>query len=117
MAAPNHELAGPNEATPPQLDLFAPLRSTGSLENPYPIYSLLRKVRPVLQIPLADFDGKALAPPEGKPERWINAAIPVGLVLVVTFVALWFTGRASLVAEGDCFTRRHRGQHRRARNP
>jgi Na+/H+ antiporter NhaC len=52
-------------------------------------------------VPLADFEGKALAPPEGKPERWINAAIPVGLVLVVTFAALWFTGRASLVAADD----------------
>ncbi len=52
-------------------------------------------------VPLADFDMKALAPPEGKPERWINAAIPVGLVLVVTFAALWFTGRASLVEAGD----------------
>jgi cytochrome P450 len=42
-------------ATP--LDLFAPLRSTGSLENPYPIYSLLRKVRPVLRIPLQGIEG------------------------------------------------------------
>lgn len=41
----------------PRLDLLAPLRSAGSLENPYPIYSLLRSVRPVLQIPLEDFDG------------------------------------------------------------
>ncbi|NIM62234.1 MAG: hypothetical protein GTO30_11395, partial [Acidobacteria bacterium] len=32
---------------------------------------------------------------------WINAAIPVGLVLVVTFVALWLTGRASLEEAGD----------------
>lgn len=52
-------------------------------------------------VPLADFEGDTLAPPEGKPQRWINAAIPVGLVLVVTFAALWFTGRANLVEAGD----------------
>jgi len=52
-------------------------------------------------VPLADFEGESLAPVEGKPRRWINAAVPVGLVLVVTFAALWMTGRASLVAAGD----------------
>ena len=51
-------------------------------------------------VPLADFGGESLAPIEGQPRRWINAAIPVGLVLVVTFVALWITGRSSLVADG-----------------
>jgi cytochrome P450 len=45
------------EAAPPPLDLFSPLRSTGSLENPYPVYSLLRTIRPVLRIPLEDFEG------------------------------------------------------------
>ncbi len=52
-------------------------------------------------VPLADFEGKSLAAVEGKPLRWINAAVPVGLVLVVAFVALWFTGRANLVADGN----------------
>ena len=52
-------------------------------------------------VPLADFEGKSLAPVEGKPRRWINAALPVGLVLVVTFLALWFSGRASLTADGN----------------
>jgi Na+/H+ antiporter NhaC len=54
-------------------------------------------------VPLADFDSTALAPPEGKPRRWINAALPVGLVLVVTFLSLWITGRNSLLADGDAF--------------
>ena len=52
-------------------------------------------------VPLADFDGKALTPAEGKPQRWFNAVIPVALVLIVTFLALWLTGRASLAADGD----------------
>ncbi len=40
-----------------EFDLFLPLRSTGSLENPYPVYALLRTVRPVLEVPVPDFDG------------------------------------------------------------
>ncbi len=52
-------------------------------------------------VPLADFDAESLAPPEGKPRRWINAAIPVVLVLVATFISLWFTGRQSLAEELD----------------
>ena len=51
-------------------------------------------------VPLADFEGESLTPVEGQPRRWINAAMPVGLVLVVTFVALWLTGRASLATDG-----------------
>jgi Na+/H+ antiporter NhaC len=52
-------------------------------------------------VPLADFEKQSLAPAEGQPLRWINAVIPVALVLVVTFAALWLTGRASLIAAGD----------------
>jgi len=44
-------------STQPGLDLFEPLRSAGSLENPYPVYSLLRSIRPVLPVPLPDFEG------------------------------------------------------------
>ncbi len=54
-------------------------------------------------VPLADFDSPALAPPEGQPRRWINAAIPVLLVLFVTFLSLWITGRSSLAADADPF--------------
>jgi pimeloyl-[acyl-carrier protein] synthase len=56
-------MAAPLEATSSTLpgkaplDLFAPLRSAGSLENPYPVYALLRSIRPVLPVPLPDFDG------------------------------------------------------------
>jgi len=54
-------------------------------------------------VPLADFDSSALAPPEGQPRRWINAAVPVLLVLVVTFLSLWITGRSSLAGAADPF--------------
>lgn len=42
---------------PPPFDLLLPLRSAGSLENPYPVYSLLRSVHPVLRVPTPGFDG------------------------------------------------------------
>ncbi|HXV75616.1 MAG TPA: Na+/H+ antiporter NhaC family protein [Candidatus Polarisedimenticolaceae bacterium] len=51
-------------------------------------------------VPLSDFDGAALSPVEHKPRRWINAVAPVVVVLVVTFAALWFTGRTSLAGDG-----------------
>jgi len=41
----------------PNFDLFLPLRSSGSLENPYPMYSVMRTVRPVLEIPIKDWNG------------------------------------------------------------
>jgi cytochrome P450 len=42
---------------PAPFDLLLPLRSAGSLENPYPVYNLLRTVRPVMQVPVPGFDG------------------------------------------------------------
>jgi cytochrome P450 len=38
-------------------DLFLPLRSSGALENPFAIYSLLRTVRPVMRMPIEGWDG------------------------------------------------------------
>jgi Na+/H+ antiporter NhaC len=52
-------------------------------------------------VPLADFENKELAPPDDVPRRWPNAVIPVALVLIVTFIALWITGRANLTADGN----------------
>ena len=40
-----------------EFDLLLPLRSAGSLENPYPIYNLLRTVRPVMEVPVPGFSG------------------------------------------------------------
>jgi Na+/H+ antiporter NhaC len=51
-------------------------------------------------VPLSDFDSEALAPTPGKPRRWVNAVIPVEVVLLITFLGLWFTGRAALASEG-----------------
>ena len=41
----------------PEFDLLLPLRSAGNLENPYPIYQLLRTVHPVLEVPVEGYDG------------------------------------------------------------
>jgi Na+/H+ antiporter NhaC len=51
-------------------------------------------------VPLSDFDSKALAPIADKPRRWINAGIPVLIVLLITFLGLWITGRSALAANG-----------------
>jgi len=51
------EIPTEREGEAAEFDLFLPLRSTGSLENPYPVYALLRTVRPVLEVPVPDFDG------------------------------------------------------------
>jgi cytochrome P450 len=48
-------MAAPARST--EFDLLLPLRSAGALENPYPIYSVLRTVRPVLEVPVPGFDG------------------------------------------------------------
>jgi pimeloyl-[acyl-carrier protein] synthase len=63
MAAPSTPMPDSSFAVPPTspeaepLDLFLPLRSAGSLDNPYPVYSLIRTVRPVLEVPVPDYDG------------------------------------------------------------
>lgn len=40
-----------------EFDLLLPLRSAGALEDPYPIYRLIRTVRPVLEVPVPGYDG------------------------------------------------------------
>ena len=45
---------------PDDFDLLLPLRSTGSLENPYPIYSVIRTVRPVLEVPVPNYAGPGM---------------------------------------------------------
>ena len=52
-------------------------------------------------VPLSDFDNETLAPAPDQPCRWYNAVVPVAVVLLVTFGALWFTGRASLVIDAN----------------
>jgi len=57
MASPNASPSPDPQGPPDEFDLLLPLRSAGSLENPYPIYSLLRSVRPVLEVPVPGQQG------------------------------------------------------------
>lgn len=60
MASPHPPSSNGSPSTPPDaepLDLLLPLRSAGNLDNPYPVYSLIRTVRPVLRVPVPDYDG------------------------------------------------------------
>jgi cytochrome P450 len=58
-AAPTAPAPSPG-ARAGEFDLLLPLRSAGSLENPYPIYSLIRTVRPVLEVPVPGWDGPGM---------------------------------------------------------
>jgi Na+/H+ antiporter NhaC len=51
-------------------------------------------------VPLTNFEHPALAPDPDRPARWINAAVPVAAVLLVTFVSQLLSGRAALAADG-----------------
>ncbi len=51
--------------------------------------------------PLADYDSAGLAPHPDAPRRWVNAAVPVLLVLVVTLGGLYVTGRDALIEAGS----------------
>jgi Na+/H+ antiporter NhaC len=51
--------------------------------------------------PASDFDAEILSPVEGKPHRWINAVVPIAVVTLAVLVGLWWTGRQTLVGEGD----------------
>ena len=49
-------------------------------------------------VPLSNFDHADLQPLEDKPRRWLNAIVPVAVVVLVTVSAQWLTGLAA--AEG-----------------
>jgi Na+/H+ antiporter NhaC len=85
----------------PILALVFGLMIAGSLRDFGPMLKAERRARKGktfadAALPLSDFDGSALQPPEGKPKRWLNALAPVLVVLIATFAGLWFTGRAGL---------------------
>jgi Na+/H+ antiporter NhaC len=44
--------------------------------------------------PAASFEDASLAPIEGKPRRWINAAVPILTTIVVIVLGMYFYGRA-----------------------
>ncbi len=50
--------------------------------------------------PLADYESTGLAPDEGTPKRWVNAAAPVLTVVLATLGGLYLTGRRALAAKG-----------------
>jgi Na+/H+ antiporter NhaC len=50
--------------------------------------------------PLADYESSGLAPDEGTPWRWWNAAVPVLLVVVATLVGLYVSGADALRDRG-----------------
>ncbi len=52
-------------------------------------------------IPLSSFDHPALTPSPEKPTRWFNALIPIGVVILVTFLGLWFHGLHELHLAGN----------------
>jgi len=90
----------------PILALVFGLMIAGSLRDFGPMLKGERRARKGKTIadralPLSDFDGAALQPPEGKPRRWINALLPVLVVLGVTFAGLWYTGRGSFAGGDD----------------
>ncbi len=47
--------------------------------------------------PVSDFDSEGLRPIEGKPQRWINALLPVFTVVFVVMLGMWLDGRAALL--------------------
>jgi cytochrome P450 len=57
MASP---ASSPSPSRAGEFDLLLPLRSAGTLENPYPVYSVIRTVRPVLEVPVPGFAGPGL---------------------------------------------------------
>ncbi len=61
-SAPSPDRSSPHPSSngSGDFDLLLPLRSAGSLENPYPIYSVIRTVRPVLEVPVPDYAGPGM---------------------------------------------------------
>ncbi len=51
-------------------------------------------------MPLADFGGDALEPPADKPHRWLNAALPILVVVVSVLVFIYVGGRKAAIADG-----------------
>jgi Na+/H+ antiporter NhaC len=51
--------------------------------------------------PATDFEEPALRAVEGRPHRWINAALPLLTVLVTVLVGLYVTGRSAVAASGE----------------
>ncbi|NNF58816.1 MAG: Na+/H+ antiporter NhaC family protein [Rhodothermaceae bacterium] len=55
---------------------------------------------PDSQVAAAEAESNALAPPEGKPQRWLNAAVPILTLVVIVLGGLYVTGRSALAEAG-----------------
>jgi len=53
--------------------------------------------------PLAREGGDEIEPPPGKPHRWVNAALPLLVVVFGTLGGILLVGRARLLADGGSF--------------
>ena len=51
-------------------------------------------------IPLSDFERDITAPPEGTPLRWMNAVIPISIVVLTTVFGLWIDGCKAITSRG-----------------
>jgi len=58
------------------------------------------KVSSDFAIPLSNIDSERIATAEGIKPRWINGVIPIAIVIIVAFIGLVQTGRASLIQGG-----------------
>ncbi len=54
---PEHPPPSSAGSSSSQFDLFLPLRSAGNLDDPYPMYGVIRTVRPVLEVPIEGWNG------------------------------------------------------------
>ncbi len=51
-------------------------------------------------VPLSNFEGDITAPPEGTPLRWINAVLPISIVIAATMAGLWIDGCRVVAGKG-----------------
>lgn len=51
-------------------------------------------------MPLADFESASLEPPEGKPHRWINAVLPLTVVVFGVLFFIYLLGRRAAIEAG-----------------
>jgi len=49
--------------------------------------------------PAASFEGADLQPVDGKPRRWVNAALPIFVTILVVVLGMLLDGRAKILAE------------------
>lgn len=50
--------------------------------------------------PISSLDASEITADEGTPRRWYNGFIPIAVVISTTLIGLWFTGLASVRADG-----------------